>query len=607
MRTRRHLARLALMLVALLALGAGGGANAAGGVAAHPRQARPVVNMRYVYDQLFTMSTSYIYRVSGADGPPGDPRSPHNLPATINGWQEFFQHWKQQMTSPQVMGDLARALSVRDHFFQLPFMPYQSDVAEVTIPGAVCPGQRVLLGSHPDSTPVNGSRLVNLINAGKLNPDGLNRIFHSNLGNGSAYDATSGVTLTMGELQALLRWYEANGTWPDRTIKVALFDAEETGLNGSQYYASHLLPTGPQGQYAMVANMDQNGLEYPAFHFGTDHYLNSLVDGGVGPWYTNINASPLQPNSIYPATSPAWANIQRNMPAIIAFRQALQDSVSAAFHVLGAKYHDQVPLEDPLTIAQFAPSDPTPRTMPAYSDADQQRFSPVQDDALGRTDQVPFVSQGIPGYGVLGAFDTTANENPYPSFYTDAEKLPIFDYAGYDTTRDDIFHLNQWASGMPHGPGGVADPTQELLRGLELPATWTSYLVAQNAYGGVAARPERPVAYFETDPVNPTTTTVDFDGAFSVPAGGGRLTYVWDFGDGTVGVGAHVTHTYARPMWADAKLIVVDGSGRIGAYRQAVNVASAPGAAPATPACGTVTGGEAQHVLAAAHAHHLIG
>ena len=34
----------------------------------------------------------------------------------------------------------------------------------------------------------------------------------------------------MAEFQALLRWYQANGTWPKRTIKVGLFDAEETGL-----------------------------------------------------------------------------------------------------------------------------------------------------------------------------------------------------------------------------------------------------------------------------------------------------------------------------------------------------------------------------------------
>ncbi len=31
-----------------------------------------------------------------------------------------------------------------------------------------------------------------------------------------------------------------------------------------------LIPDGPQGQYVMVANMDQNGIEYPAYHWGTE-------------------------------------------------------------------------------------------------------------------------------------------------------------------------------------------------------------------------------------------------------------------------------------------------------------------------------------------------
>jgi len=599
-RSRRHLTFVLAVLSVLLAGLVSGGAPAA--VAEGHRLARPVIDTRYLYDQLFLMSTAYIYRVSGADGPPANPSSPNNLPPTINGWQEFFAHWKGQMTSQRAMGDLARFVTVRDHYFQLSFMPFQSDVAEVTLPGAVCAGQRVLVGSHPDSTPVNGTRLVNQINAGQLNPNGLQSIMRSNIGNGSAYDATTGVTMTMAEFQALLRWYEANGTWPARTLKVTLFDAEETGLNGSRFYAANLIPKGPQGQYVLVANMDQNGIEYPAFHFGTDHYLNDLVNGGVGPWFTNINASPLAQNSIY--TGQAWQNIQANMPAILAFRQALTDAVTQAFQVLGDRHDHQVPLENPLTIATFAPADPRARTMPAYSAADQQRFSPVQDDALGRTDQVPFLSLGIPGYGVLGAFDSNAVENPYPAFYT--SRPPIFQYAGYDTTLDDIWHLNQFASGMPHGPKGVADPSQELLRALELPATWTDYLASGDAYAGAAAAPRGPVAYFETSPAAPSTTTVSFDGGFSADPAGGGLRYVWDFGDGTFGSGRSVTHTYAGPQWADAKLLVVDRAGRVGAYRQAVSVAGPTGAAPATAACGTLDSSERQAVLDGARRAHLL-
>ena len=55
---------------------------------------------------------------------------------------------------------------------------------------------------------------------------------------------------------------------------------------------SGLISDGPQGQIVGVLNNDQNGINYPALHWGTDHYLNDLVNGGVGPWFNNINATP---------------------------------------------------------------------------------------------------------------------------------------------------------------------------------------------------------------------------------------------------------------------------------------------------------------------------
>ena len=67
----------------------------------------------------------------------------------------------------KAMTDLAKFATVSDHYFhRLPeqrtnanysFDPnyrWDSDDAEVTIPGATCPGQRVLLAAHPDGTPV---------------------------------------------------------------------------------------------------------------------------------------------------------------------------------------------------------------------------------------------------------------------------------------------------------------------------------------------------------------------------------------------------------------------------------------------------------------------
>ena len=53
-------------------------------------------------------------------------------------------------------------------------------------------------------------------------------------------------------------------------------------------------------------------------------------------------------------------------------------------------------------------------------------------------------------------------------------------------------------------------------------------------------KPNGTVAYFETDPVNPTTTlTVTFDASFARANDGDTdgLKYYWDFGDGTHAVG----------------------------------------------------------------------
>src|SRR5690348_10423710 len=210
--------------------------------------AAPVVDRDYIYDQLFDMSYNDVYRVSGADGDPRNAQDPFNLPPTINGWQEFFQHWKQQLTNTDQMTNLAKFATVSDHYFhRLPvqqtpdpnltsfmFDPnyrWDSDDAEVTIPGETCAGQRVLLAAHPDGTPVSPTMVGEVNNNQNSTSDvfgfgaGRRHLTLSNIANGGAYDDTSGVALTMGEYQALLRWYDANNTYPSKTLKVALLDA----------------------------------------------------------------------------------------------------------------------------------------------------------------------------------------------------------------------------------------------------------------------------------------------------------------------------------------------------------------------------------------------
>jgi hypothetical protein len=519
----------------------------------------------------------------------------------------------------------------------------------------------------------------------------------------------------MGEYQALLRWYSANGTYPSKTLKLALLDAsagralDGTPLReGAKYYANNLIPKGPQGQYAAFAQMNANGLSYPAYHLGTQYFWNNTAGGGVGPWRTFVTDTPSAPNSLYPDTS---GNIAANSAAISQFDANLKNAITAGFAQQSAKYGGTVPQENPLRYnatgqapgALNPPQAPATPNVPAYTPTDQAAFSPVhpagtapEAQESSHSDEASiFWNLGIPGFSVGGVQDSNIDENPYPSTISTAiRSTPILQYAGGGTafelasgvpaagmttlaaasavgattvtvasatnivagqpvfvdvgqnletdqiqsitgtvvtlatpltlahpsgarfhvnqgqpigfTGDTLEHLNFFAAGAPHGIAAYTAPTQELLRALELPAAYTSLLLSGGDYLGSVPQPSGTTAYFETDPVNPTSTnTVSFDAGFSRAKGGGvaGLKYYWDFGDGTHAVGPAPSHTYAGPMWADVKLVVVKGnSSKWGMYRQAVAVHSPAGSPPATPACGTFSAAERSALVTAAKA-----
>ena len=417
------------------------------------RQATPVIDADFLYAQLYDMSKAYSYRISGADGDPRNPADPFNLPPTVNGWQELVAHWKSMLTDQSVNGELAAFATLTDHYFRRSGgYRFDSDDAEVTIPGASCAGQRVMLAAHPDETPVP-TDIVGLIDSGTTSGTtgfgaARRHITDSNLGNEGAYDGLSGVAVTIGEYQALLRWYAANGTYPKRTLKLTLLDASRgktaDGLfsrEGSDYYANNLIPAGPQGQYTLFANMDSLGLDYPARHLGTEFFWNNITGGGVGPWFTFINATPTAPNRAYPDNGPGspGANIAANTAAITQFRGDLQAAVLAGFGQQGAKYNFSVPLENPLRYNQTGQA-PNPYsgvvpTKPAYSPADQAQYSPVRDDTTALEDEQAFFDKGIPGFTVSGVKNSSADENPYAASVDPTRKAtPIVGYAGNQTT-----------------------------------------------------------------------------------------------------------------------------------------------------------------------------
>ena len=455
----------AVAAAVIVASGVAPPANSAAG------QAAPVIDPDYLYAQLFSLGYDDVYRVSGADGDPRNFADPYNLPSTINGWQEFWKQFKTQLTDTSAMGDVAKFATASDHYFRRspeqrtnpnyafdPNYRFDSNDAEVTIPGASCPGVRVLIAAHGDLTPVSPTIVgeINNPTSSTSAVDGFNaarrHITLSNLSNGGAYDDTSGVAMTMAEYQALLRWYAANGTYPSKTFKVTLLDADAGRAKdgtymreGSQYYAQNLVPKGPQGQYAMFAAMNANGASYPAYHFGTQYYWNNVATGGVGPWHTFITDTPSAPNSLYPDTGGAIAG---NSAAISAFDADLKAAVTAGFSQQSGKYSGSVKQENPLRYNGTGsapggisgnPQLPQTPTVPAYTASDQATYSPVNPAGTAPEAQIlstedpaaAFFAAGIPGFSVGGVQDTNSVENPYPSTTSDAIKAtPVIQHMG---------------------------------------------------------------------------------------------------------------------------------------------------------------------------------
>ena len=428
-------------------------------------------------------------------------------------------------------------------------------------------------------------------------------------------DVGSGITLSSALANAhrvTARVVDTSALGTGITLTAPLAKAHPYGstVNGS---ATGLIGDSPQSQIIGVFNNDQDGLNYPTHKWGTGYYMSNLLDGQAGPWFNNINATPVSaaPNNVYGTVG--IQRLQHNLPAVQAFRASAEDAVSQSLQDLGAKYNFSIPLENPLQFKNTGsvPDSPGIHSVPAYLPADQAQYTPVLDDRTGRTDQVSFGVRGIPSLGDIGQYDSSTDplvggaDNPYPSYYP--SKPTIAGEFGQDSTSDYFSNLNYWASGTVHGPGGFDKPSEGLLRGVEFIATWFSYAIASPQEGGHVSQPKRPIAYFEMTPRKPTAqTTVTFDAGFSRTKSGSTddLTYYWDFGDGSPMVKTEnplIQHTFpTQAAWRDVKLLVA-GAGqwndpsKFASFRQVEPIdffptyypALAPPTEPAAPTTGS--------------------
>ncbi len=132
---------------------------------------------------------------------------------------------------------------------------------------------------------------------------------------------------------------------------------------------------------------------------------------------------------------------------------------------------------------------------------------------------------------------------------------------------DELVGFNDWSALKFDGGGRIgaslgendSDPTSTPLD--ESPVERFQEDVPAVLLAEDAAAPLDEVSYAPAE--GPAALTVDFDGSASTATTGTIVEWAWDFGDGAIGTGATVVHTYTAPGEYFASLTVTDDSGNV--------------------------------------------
>lgn len=101
-------------------------------------------------------------------------------------------------------------------------------------------------------------------------------------------------------------------------------------------------------------------------------------------------------------------------------------------------------------------------------------------------------------------------------------------------------------------------------------------IIAAAALGGCLF-PQAPQAAFTYTPSEGYPPfTVQFDAGTSSSPNGSIVSYTWDFGDGTTGVGITTEHTFAQPGMYPVRLTVTDSAGKTGTVTHTVHAINRP-------------------------------
>ena len=429
----------------------------------------PTVDPNYIYDQLFYMVTNFQHREAGYD---------NNLPVNVNGHDEFANYWSQQMLrnfmgfGPQVRID------------KFPVQGWQSRPAtvpafnvEVSVPGVMHPEQVVVIGCHYDGEAISTQ---------------------------SANDDGSGCAIELGVAKAMADYWRSHHTYPARTLRFVIFDAEEQGLFGSFHYVNDTV-NGDLSNIVAMFNEEQNGIAYPLRYLGKT--ANPLL-----PFY--VYMSPLQSSRLYPDQDKLSQQQKAN---ITRFRTLMQQAVLAIFAQFQALGFQSITYYD---------DNNQHISQPVFS-SDQINNVHLEDDRLGGSDQIPFTLAGVPCATFIGN-TTYYDANPPPWSYP------------FDQKEDTIQLMNTFASGSSR-------KAQALVLALAIPGMLTSWMLNQDDILGQAPATSQPIAAISDIGQTVVHQNIGLDGSAAFDPGNDSNTdlhYTWDFGDGRSANGVSVNHTY---------------------------------------------------------------
>ena len=435
----------------------------------HTLQDFPTVDPNYIYDQLFHVATSFQHREAGYD---------NNLPVNENGHDEFAAYWSQEISKnlagfgPQVRRD---AFSVAGWQGRPAVVPAFN--VEVTVPGVTHPEQVVVIGCHYDGEAISTQ---------------------------SANDDASGCAIELGIARAMGIYWRSHHTYPARTLRFVIFDAEEQGLYGSFHYLNSTV-NGDTNNIVAMFNEEQNGIAYPLRYLGKTS--NPLL-----PFY--VDMSPLSNSQLYPNQDKLTPQQQASITQFHALMQQAVTPVFQQFQALGYQ-----------TLAYHGDNNQDV-TQPVFA-TNQLNNLHLGDDTLGGSDQMPFTLAGLPCATFAGN-STYYDNNPPPWSYP------------FDQKEDTIQLMNTFASGS-------SKKAEALVLALALPGMLTTWMLNQPAILGQTTTDNNPIAAISD--IGPTVVnqSITLDATASYDLNNNTLNYTWDFGDGSTATGITVNHTYTRP------------------------------------------------------------